>query len=77
MGSPLAADYWDAGDLGCGELVVLLRGRLARLLPGQIFELVTRDPGAPEDVPAWCRLTRHELVEADHPNYLIKRRDKE
>lgn len=56
---------------------MLLRGRLAGLAPGQLFELVARDPGAPEDLPAWCRLTRHELVDADHPNYLIRRRDEE
>jgi len=70
-------DGWDAGDLGCGELVLELRGRLTRLQPGALFELVARDPGAPEDLPAWCRLTRHELIHANHPVYLIKRRPEE
>ncbi|MGH9076841.1 MAG: sulfurtransferase TusA family protein [Acidimicrobiales bacterium] len=66
--------HWDAGDLGCGELVVVLRSRLASLAPGSLFQLVARDPGAPEDLPAWCRLTGHELVKADPPTYLIKRK---
>jgi len=67
-------DRWDAGDLGCGELLPQLRSRLAHLEPGSLFELVARDPGAPEDLPAWCRMTGHELVRSHHPEYLIKRR---
>ncbi len=65
---------WDAGALGCGELVIELRGRLARLAPGSLFELVASDPGAPADLPAWCRMTGHELLVAEPPSYLIKRR---
>ena len=66
---------WDAGDLGCGELVLDLRLRLQALRPGQIFKLCARDPGAPEDLPAWCRLTGHQLVRAEPPYYWIKRKD--
>ena len=29
--TPPADDTWDAGDMGCGELVVLLRGRVERM----------------------------------------------
>lgn len=66
---------WDAGEMGCGELVLELRTRLAPLAPGTIFELTARDPGAPEDLPAWCRLTGHALVRAEPPRYWIRRRD--
>jgi len=71
------AARWDAGALGCGELVIELRGRLARLAPGLLFELVASDPGAPADLPAWCRMTGHQLARADHPTYLIRRRSKD
>jgi predicted peroxiredoxin len=57
----------DAGHMGCGELVLQLRGRLADLAPGALFELVAHDQGAPEDLPSWCRLTGHKLVSAEHP----------
>ncbi len=67
-------EQWDAGLMGCGELVLQLRGRLARLAPGDLFELVAHDLGAPEDLPAWCRMTGHRLVAAEHPRYLIARR---
>lgn len=65
---------WDAGDMGCGELVLALRGRMLDLAPGELLRLVARDRGAPEDLPSWCRLTGHELVEAEHPVYVIRRR---
>ncbi|HZN63538.1 MAG TPA: sulfurtransferase TusA family protein [Planctomycetota bacterium] len=66
---------WDAGDMGCGDLVLELRLRLGRLSPGAELRLTARDPGAPEDIPAWCRLTGHALVESKHPHYRIRRKE--
>jgi tRNA 2-thiouridine synthesizing protein A len=66
---------WDAGDMGCGELVLELRMRLQPMQPGQLLKLTARDPGALEDLPAWCRLTGHRLVMAVHPVYWIGRRE--
>ena len=65
---------WDAGETGCGELLMLLMPRLTSLPPGGILRLTARDAGAPEDLPAWCRLTGHQLVYAQHPEYWIKKR---
>ena len=65
---------WDAGEMGCGELVLELRLRFAELAPGAIFLLTARDSGAREDLPAWCRMTGHELVESSPPRYFIRRR---
>jgi len=65
--------FWDAGDTGCGELVLELRARLARMQAGQVLRLVARDPGAPEDIPAWCRLTGHTLVAQQPPVYDIRK----
>ena len=66
---------WDAGDLGCVELVLELRFRVEQLEPGALLRLVAVDPGARADLPAWCRLTGHALVAADHPVYLIRRKE--
>ena len=65
---------WNAGDLGCGDLVLELRRRLHDMRPGQVLAVVARDPGAPEDIPSWCRMTGHVLVFARHPEYAIQRR---
>jgi len=67
-------EEWDAGDLGCGELVLELKGRLDRMRPRQVIKVIALDPGAPADMPAWCRLTGHTLRHEEHPVYLIERR---
>lgn len=69
-----AGTVWDAGDMSCGDLVLELRLRMKKLQAGQLLALTARDPGAPQDIPAWCRLTRHRLVAATHPHYWIERR---
>jgi tRNA 2-thiouridine synthesizing protein A len=61
--------------MGCGELVMELRFRMAPLRPGDVLLLTALDPGAVEDIPAWCRLTRHRLARAEHPRYWIVRRE--
>ena len=65
---------WDAGQLGCGGLIVGLRRALAPLQAGDLLELLAHDAGASLDVPAWCRVTGHELVQATHPRYIIQKR---
>jgi tRNA 2-thiouridine synthesizing protein A len=61
--------------MGCGDLVLELRGRVEALGPGRVLRLTARDPGAPADIPAWCRMTGHALVSAQHPIYLIRRKE--
>lgn len=68
------ADAWDAGDMGCGDLVLALRIRLNQLSPGSLLQVTARDPAAPLDLPAWCGMTGHTLCRADHPVYLIRRK---
>ncbi|MEI7969123.1 MAG: sulfurtransferase TusA family protein [Betaproteobacteria bacterium] len=56
---------WDAGDLGCGELVIALRFRLKAMRPGEIIRVRATDTGAVHDLPAWCRMTGDTLVRHD------------
>jgi TusA-related sulfurtransferase len=41
------ADEWDAGDMGCGELVMALRLRMRSLRAGDIVRVTATDPAAP------------------------------
>lgn len=68
-------DTWDAGELGCGDLVIGLRKRL-RAMPGKTLKLVARDPGASEDLPSFCRMTGDTLVHVEPAahTYWIKAR---
>ncbi len=72
-GSPITD--WDAGDLGCGDLVMQLRMRLKDMAAGSVIKVTATDPAAPEDIPAWCRMTGHTLLSAAHPVYTIRRRE--
>jgi tRNA 2-thiouridine synthesizing protein A len=76
MSAQAGADVeWDAGDLGCGDLVLELMLRMNAMPPRQVLRLVALDPGAPADLPAWCRMTGHTLLEANHPVYVIRRKE--
>ena len=59
-----ADDTWDAGDMGCGDLVIRLRMKL-RAMPGKTLKLIAHDAGAPADIPAWCGMTGDILEGVD------------
>lgn len=61
---PKADDEWNAGHLGCGPLVLELRKKM-KTMPGRVLRVIALDIAAPIDIPAWCRLTRNELLAHD------------
>ena len=78
----LPAD-WDAGsrfdgrETGCGEMLIDLKIHVEPLDPGTRLAVRATDPGAPLEIPAWCRVTGHALLGAEHPFYLIRVRGSE
>ena len=64
---------WNAGHLGCGDLVLELMIRMKTMAPGQLLKLVALDPGAPADIPAWCRMTGQEFVRGEDDEYDVRR----
>jgi tRNA 2-thiouridine synthesizing protein A len=69
------ARWWEAGETGCGVLIVGLKREIRRIRVGELLQVTALDAGAAADLPAWCRLTGHTLVAADHPTYVLKKRD--
>ena len=69
-----ANQIWDAGLIGCGEILVQLFLRLRAMQPGELFLLYSRDAAAPIEMPVWCRLTGHKLISANPPEYWIERK---
>lgn len=53
---------YDAGPTGCGELLMNLFLMMKKMDRGQIIEVISYDPGAREDLPAWCRMQKHILL---------------
>jgi tRNA 2-thiouridine synthesizing protein A len=59
---PPPDDELDLGPLGCGELLMALARHFRGLEAGRVVAVASYDPGAREDVPAWCRLRGHTLL---------------
>lgn len=54
---------FDGGKLDCGNgLLLLIRKHIDRLQAGELLELKSQEPSVEEDLPAWCRLTKNDLV---------------
>ncbi len=54
---------FDGGDLDCGNgLLLLIRKHLDALEPGQLLEIRSTETSVEQDLPAWCRLTKNELL---------------
>ena len=69
------ARRWNAGETGCGALIVGLKREIHRIQVGELLEVTALDAGAARDIPAWCRLTGHTLTTANHPTYILRKRD--
>ena len=74
MTTPEVHAVLDVGDTLCGELAIKLKIELNKLEPGQVLQVIARDPAAPRDIPAWCQLTGNPLVHVEHPDYRIQRK---
>jgi len=52
----------DARRLLCPMPVIRTQDRVATLQPGDQLEIVCTDPGALNDIPAWCRINGHRVL---------------
>jgi tRNA 2-thiouridine synthesizing protein A len=43
--------------------VIRTQDRIAELQPGDILQVHCTDPGAVNDIPTWCRINGHEVIE--------------
>lgn len=68
----------DCRGMLCPMPVIELARHIADVAIGQVVGVVTRDPAARVDVPAWCRMRGQEYAGADashdgEPRYLVRR----
>lgn len=52
----------DARRLLCPMPVIRTQDTIKTLNPGDILEVTCTDPGAVNDIPAWCRINGHEYL---------------
>jgi len=53
----------DARRLLCPLPVIRVQDRARELPPGALIEVLCSDPGALYDIPAWCRMSGHRVLE--------------
>lgn len=53
----------DARRLLCPMPVIRAQDKVKTLNSGDILEVICTDPGALNDVPAWCRINGHKVLE--------------
>ena len=52
----------DAKRLMCPMPVIRTQDKVLELQAGDTLEVTCTDPGALNDIPAWCRINGHEIL---------------
>lgn len=62
----------DARGLLCPLPVIRVQDFVEALPPGDVVEVMATDPGALNDIPAWCRINGHQVLSAEEKNNEIR-----
>jgi len=54
----------DARNSLCPMPVIKTQNTVNELKAGDTLEVTSTDPGALNDIPAWCRINGHEIINA-------------
>lgn len=57
--------HLDARRLLCPMPVIRVQNRIAALAPGDVLEVRCTDPGTRSDIPAWCRINGHQVLDIE------------
>ena len=55
----------DARNTLCPMPVIKTQNKIAELSPGDVLRVVCTDPGALNDIPAWCRINGHTVLHTE------------
>jgi len=55
----------DTSRLLCPMPVIRTQDKIKTLKPGDILRVTCTDPGALNDIPAWCRINGHEVISTE------------
>lgn len=53
----------DARRMFCPMPVIRAQDKIKELSVGDTLEIISTDPGALNDIPAWCRINGHRVLE--------------
>ncbi len=63
----------NAKRLLCPLPVIRTQDKVKTMNAGDVLEVVCTDPGVMQDIPAWCRINGHKVLEthSDDMEYII------
>ena len=61
----------DAKNMLCPMPVIKTQDKINELSNGDILVVTCTDPGALNDIPAWCRINGHTVINTDEQNELV------
>lgn len=63
----------DARRLLCPLPVIRTQDKVKQLQQGDVLRVTCTDPGVLQDIPAWCRINGHKVLEtkSDEYEYII------
>ena len=61
----------DAGNMLCPMPVIKTQNKINELANGDVLTVTCTDPGALSDIPAWCRINGHSVVNTAEINEIV------
>ena len=55
----------------CPMPVIKTQNKVNELQPGDTLTVTCTDPGALNDIPAWCRINGHEVIDTTENNGVV------
>ncbi|MBU8879797.1 OsmC family protein [Bacillus sp. FJAT-29790] len=63
----------DGGDLDCGSgLLLIINKNMNPLKSGQVLEIRSRERTVADDLPAWCRMVKHEFLGSERGDNTVR-----
>lgn len=60
---PLTTNILDARKLLCPMPVIKTQNKIKSMCAGDTLLVIASDPGVKQDIPAWCRINGHYVME--------------
>ena len=71
VNEPDNIELLDTRGLLCPLPVIRAQNRIRGLASGALLDIAASDPGALYDIPTWCRIHGHEVVDARREQHEI------
>ena len=59
----------NARNLMCPLPVIRAQDKIKTMQAGEQLKVLCTDPGALNDIPAWCRINGHQVIETHRDDY--------